>query len=202
MDSLLEIAFPLLGIAATAFVVVQAVRIVNRRGNRRTIASAAAVLTLLVLYVAAFAPAYWWEMETMLDVAFPVVGIATAVFVVLQVVRIVNRRQKRRTIAWAAAVVALLTVYVISFGPAYWWQHSSRSRAVTILYAPLVETAWRSPSFVVNGLWWYATSAGHDDDMWLGCGPLWRNGPRVWRDGPRALSWSSDRERGIHHWHE
>jgi hypothetical protein len=120
------------------------------------------------------------------DVMFPVIGTAVAAFVVWQTVRSMNRRPNRKGIAWATAGMVLVVLYVLSFGPAYWWQHSSGSRVIPIVYAPLVETGWRSPRFVLNGLTWYATCTGYDSDKRLGCSPLWRN-------GPRAFSWISVR---------
>jgi hypothetical protein len=119
-----------------------------------------------------------------IDITFSVIGAAVAAFVVLQTVRSINRRPNRKAIAWVAAGLALFALYVLSFGPAYWWEHSSGSRIVPIVYAPLVETAWRAPRFVLNGLTWYAMCTGYDDDKRLGCSPLWRN-------GPRAFSWTT-----------
>jgi len=116
--------------------------------------------------------------------AFPAIGFAVAAVVVWQIVRSINRRPNRKAIARAAAVTALLVLYVVSFGPAYWWQRSSRSRIIPIIYAPLVEGAWHSPGFVLDGLRWYACCIGYDSDEPLGCHPLWR-------DGPRAFDWYS-----------
>jgi hypothetical protein len=121
-------------------------------------------------------------MQLAMDAVFALVGLAVPAFVVWQTVRIVNRRPNRRAILWSAAALMLFALYVASFGPAYWWQHSSGSRIVPVVYAPLVETAWRAPRFVINWLGWYASCAGSDYDKRLACSPLWR-------DGPRAFSW-------------
>jgi len=121
-------------------------------------------------------------MQIALDTVFAVVGLGIPAFIVWQVVRMVNRRPNRRVLAWSAGALAIFILYVVSFGPAYWWQHSSGSRLVPVVYAPLVESAWRAPRFVINGLAWYAMCAGADDNKRLGCSPLWP-------DGPRAFSW-------------
>ena len=122
----------------------------------------------------------------LLDIVFAVIATAVAVCVVWATVRSFNRRPTRKAIAWAAAVLVLVVLYVLSFGPAYWWQRSSNGRIIPIIYAPLVETAWRSPGFVIKGLAWYACCLGYDEDQRFGCSPLWR-------DGPRAFHWTSIR---------
>src|SRR5437899_226915 len=91
-------------------------------------------------------------------------------------------RESRRFRFLVMLATCLAVLYVASFGPAYWWQHSSESRIITVVYAPLVETAWHFPTFVMDGMWWYATCAVSDNGKRLGCSPLWRG-------GPRALSW-------------
>jgi hypothetical protein len=121
-------------------------------------------------------------MPTALDIAFLLIGISLAALVVWLTVKIVNRRANRRAIAWATGALFLFALYVLSFGPAYWWQHDSGSHIVPIVYAPLVETAWRAPRFVIKGLTWYAMCAGSDENKRFACAPLWP-------DGPRAFEW-------------
>ena len=120
----------------------------------------------------------------LLDVAFAVIGTSVPLFVVWTTVRSVNRRPNRKAIAWVATVLVLVVLYVLSFGPAYWWQRSSNGQIIPIIYAPLVETAWRSPGFAIKGLTWYACCLGYGENQRFGCSPLWR-------DGPRAFHWTS-----------
>jgi len=110
-----------------------------------------------------------------------ILGIVLGTAVVWMVVRIANRRRKLGRVYWktAAAAASVLVLYSLSFGPAYWWQHSSGSRIVSVVYAPLVEATGYSPKFVWRALHWYAGCAVKNDGQRLGIAPLFRNGPRA-----------------------
>jgi hypothetical protein len=75
------------------------------------------------------------------DAAFPIVGVAFAVFCIWLAVRIVNRREK-----WAkrtALALVLAMVYPLSFGPACWITSRTNiaTRAVSVIYRPLTWTS-------------------------------------------------------------
>lgn len=92
-----------------------------------------------------------------------------------------------RTWRFWAVVVLFPVLYVGSFGPAYWWQHSSDSRIVTIVYAPLVELAWHFPNPLMDLGWAYANCGVSDNGKRLAWAPLWHDAARP--SGPMSLFW-------------
>jgi hypothetical protein len=95
-----------------------------------------------------------------------------------------KRRRRWRRITLLLAVS--LALYAASFGPAYWWQHSSGNQIIPLVYAPLVEAAWHVP-LGARALAWYAACGVSDNGKRLGCAPLSR-------DGIRAFSWITPRD--------
>lgn len=116
-------------------------------------------------------------------------GIVAVAFGVRAAIRRINSRKKPPRKFWirSAWIGGVLVVYVLSFGPAYWWQYSSEDRIIPIIYAPLIEATGHMPRYVWRTLSWYAScgitgaSMGMSDEgKRLGCSPLWRNGLRAW----------------------
>ena len=117
--------------------------------------------------------------KMLLDFLFFLTASSVGAFVVWQAVRWINGRPNWRAIKWGIGAFVAFIVYVASFGPAYWWQHSCQSRVIPIFYSPLVEAAWHSPRFVIRWLGMYASCVAWREDERLGCSPLWPTGPRA-----------------------
>lgn len=133
-------------------------------------------------------------MKMFLDIAFPALGTALVAFFIWQIVAAINGRQSRRMRRFALGLLLGLPCYVVSFGPAYWWLRSTNDKIIPVIYCPLVEAAWRAPRPVILRLGDYA-SVGKAEHLRLGCGPLWKNGPRAFHwfsiepfDAPTAPS--------------
>jgi hypothetical protein len=106
-----------------------------------------------------------------------IILVAVSVWLIL---RMVNSRRRPSARFWKTIAVAcsLLLLYLLGFGPAYWWQHSSGSRVIPIIYSPLCEITSYSPRWVQHGLARYALWGVTDDGQRFAISPT-GHGPRV-----------------------
>jgi hypothetical protein len=89
---------------------------------------------------------------------------AFAAFAMWLAVRIINRRERwaKRT---AVALVGVLVVYPLSFGPACWvidrWDRVNINgvcvRCTAKVYAPIVQLAFEGPSWISGPIQWWAS---------------------------------------------
>jgi hypothetical protein len=94
-------------------------------------------------------------------------GLLLSALFIWLAVRLINRRERwsKRT---AIALAVLLSIYLLSFGPACWWI-ADRSfgyyyRMAPICYWPIGRIALRGPEPIRNAICWYA-KAGNSESL-------------------------------------
>jgi hypothetical protein len=91
--------------------------------------------------------------------ALVLIAVSYAALCVWLTVRIVNRRERRDTLALATLIAAPI-VYVMSFGPACWLGARQRTGDRALMegvYGPLIETAASMPDPIPTWICHYAT---------------------------------------------